>query len=85
MKADQNGTRAEQVRATMGWKSPAELRGRTFPGACAQCKYFFLKEIQNRDGGVGNCSPYCGHLMTPGKVGHPTREQARCNFWERKL
>lgn len=85
MKADPMGSYTEQVRARMGWKSPAQLRhAEVPPGLCRTCNYFYLKEIPNRDGGCCNSSPYCGHPMSPGKAGHATRESARCDRWGRK-
>lgn len=85
MKADRNGTWTEQVRANMGWKSPAQAKaegGRTF---CENCKFHWLKESPNRDGGAsGNYSSYCGHPRAAGDKGHATRQGARCNHWEMK-
>lgn len=87
MKADRMGTHTEQVRARMGWKSPAELRAAgtdVAPGVCSNCNRFWLKEIPNRDGGCSNTSPYCGHPHAAGEFGHATRQSARCDRWEGK-
>jgi hypothetical protein len=88
MKADRMGTWTEQVRARMGWMSPAQRKASAAPGelrlTCSGCKHFYLKEIPNRDGGVGNCSPYCGHPDAAGRMGHATRESALCDRWEMK-
>lgn len=87
MKADRMGTYTEQVRARMGWLSPAARKAAnaTDPRlTCAKCKHFYLKEIPNRDGGVPGASPYCGHPSAGGTVGHATRESALCDRWEMK-
>lgn len=85
MKADSCGTYTEQIRARMGWKSPAQIKALvTVPEArCSGCRYFHLKRIEKGDGSV-SFSPYCRHPQAGGNDGHATRETALCNCWERK-
>lgn len=86
MKADINGAWTEQVRARMGWKSAAQVRAGGGHRTCDGCKYHWLKESPNRDGGAsGNYSPYCGHPHAAGEKGHATRQGACCDRWEMKL
>ena len=85
MKADPKGTRSERARDDRGWKSPAQVRAEGGRSCCENCKYYWLKETPSRDGGAsGNYLPYCGHRITAGESGDPTRQGARCDYWEMK-
>lgn len=85
MKADPNGTRAEQARSRMGWMTATQARiaGIRADRRCSNCRSRFLKEGSRGDGGL-IVSSRCGHIEAGGIDGHATRENCACRRWERK-
>jgi hypothetical protein len=88
MKADSNGTKTEQFRASIAWKTAAQLRrnGQVLgpEQTCISCDFSEIRLFTKGDESIGS-SLRCAHPLTPAPAGMATRESARCDKYQRKV